>query len=254
MTLRPLQAIVRKDLQVFLSDRRAVILAFIAPAALVSFVAFAIGGEEPGGPELAPVRDAAIAHVFAGMAVQFLLLSAIESGVGLLTERQKGLWRRIRAAPISRPVLLLARALSGSIIAVATLSVLLLFGTFAIGLRPPGSPVGLVIVGLAVAAMSSSLGLLIAALGKTPQAARSLSVLAVLFMVMIGGAWMPTESLPDWLRVFSPLLPTRWAVDGLDIALSPRGSLAETLPAIVAIGGFTLVFSVVACLAFKWDE
>ena len=48
------------------------------------------------------------AHSFAGMGVQFILFMGIELGVGVLLMRRLGLWKRLRAAPVSRALLLAA--------------------------------------------------------------------------------------------------------------------------------------------------
>ena len=61
------------------------------------------------------------AHAFAGMSVQFALFAAIELAVGILLERQRGLWKRLRSAPLSRTTLLLAKAISGTILTLMTL-------------------------------------------------------------------------------------------------------------------------------------
>ena len=42
------------------------------------------------------------AHSFAGMAVQFILFAGIDAGVLLLLTRSRGIWQRIRSAPITR--------------------------------------------------------------------------------------------------------------------------------------------------------
>src|SRR5579862_5528976 len=42
------------------------------------------------------------AHSFGGMAVQFLLFAMANMGVEMLLERQRGLWKRLRSAPVSR--------------------------------------------------------------------------------------------------------------------------------------------------------
>jgi len=57
------------------------------------------------------------AHAFAGMVVQFVLFLGIDVGVGLLQQRQRGLWKRLRAAPLSRGTLIGSRALSAAILA-----------------------------------------------------------------------------------------------------------------------------------------
>ena len=56
------------------------------------------------------------AHSFAGMGIQFLLFAAIDLGVGMLLERQRGLWKRLRSAPVSRATLLGGKAASGTLI------------------------------------------------------------------------------------------------------------------------------------------
>ena len=70
--------------------------------------------------------------------------------------------------------------------------------------------------------MASTFGLLVAALGKSPATARGVTTLAVLMMVMLGGAWVPTFIFPAWLQQFTVVVPVRWAVDGLD-AMTWRG-------------------------------
>lgn len=132
------------------------------------------------------------AHSFAGMGVQFLLFACMDLAIGMLIERQLGLWKRLRAAPISRVVLLGAKATSGAIISLLSLGVTFAFGMPVFGIRVQGSWPGFLAVCVATALMAAAFGLLIAALGKTPQATRGVAILAVLLMVMLGGAWVPT--------------------------------------------------------------
>jgi ABC-2 type transport system permease protein len=197
---------------------------------------------------------APVAHAFGGMAVQFLLFSGIEAGIGLLTERQKGLWRRLRSAPVSKFTLLLARTLSATIISLMVLAVVFGFGAIVFHIRVVGNPIGFALVCLGTATTAASFGLLVASLGKTPQAARGLSVMAVLFMVMLGGAWVPTFVFPAWLQKITPIIPTRWAVDGFDATLSRAFSLAEVMPTVLVLFGFSAAFASLAYWRFRWEE
>jgi ABC-2 type transport system permease protein len=198
-------------------------------------------------------KTAMHAHAFAGMAVQFVLFGAIEAGVGLLTERQRGLWKRLRAAPLSRLTLLGGRAISGAIIALLVLTVVFLCGTFMFGIRIQGSVIGFGLVTLAYALCAATFGLLIAALGKTPQAARGFSILVVLMMVLLGGAWMPTFLFPSWLQRITPIMPTRWAVDGLEGTLFRKFTLVEALGPAGALLGFAFVFALLTWVRFRWE-
>lgn len=196
---------------------------------------------------------AARGHVFAGMVVQFILFSAIEAAVGLLTERQRGQWNRIRAAPVSRRDLLLGKVLSTAVMGLLTTVVVFSFGGLVFGLRIEGSVVGFILVAASYALTAAAFGLLIAALGKSPQAARGFSILVVLMMVMLGGAWMPSFLFPPWLQSATLAIPTRWAVDGFDGTLWRGLTLIETLPAVGALLGFAVVFGGLAAWRFRWN-
>lgn len=194
------------------------------------------------------------AHSFAGMGIQFLLFAAANFGVEVLLERQRGLWKRLRAAPISRRTILVGKTLSGAIIALAQLLVSFGFAMVVFGVRIQGSVVGFVAIAAAAALMASTFGLLIAALGKTPSATRGVTTFAILIMVMLGGAWVPTFIFPAWLQRVTVVIPVRWAVDGLD-AMTWRGlGLQSALLPVAALMGFAAIFWVVANNRFRWEE
>jgi ABC-2 type transport system permease protein len=191
------------------------------------------------------------AHAFAGMTVQFILFMGIDVGVGILLARRMGLWNRLLAAPVSGEAVLLARAISSALISFCVLLVIFAVAVAVFKVSIDGSLVGLIGVAACFAMMAACFGLLIAALGKTPEAARGLASFATLVMVMLGGAWMPSFVFPQWLQSATLLMPTRWAVDGLE-AMTWRGlGLDAAFPAMAALLGFTLLFGMVALWKFR---
>jgi ABC-2 type transport system permease protein len=162
------------------------------------------------------------AHAFAGMVVQFILFLGIDFGINLLQQRQRGLWKRFRAAPLSPAVLLGSRVVSAAIISFFVIVVNFLFARLIFGVRVEGSMAGFLGVSAAFALMTASFGLLVATLGKTPEATRGLAIFATLLAVMLGGAWIPMFLFPQWLQKVTLVMPTRWAVDGLE-AMTWRG-------------------------------
>jgi ABC-2 type transport system permease protein len=110
---------------------------------------------------------------------------------------------------------------------------------------------GFVGLALCFGVLTASLGLVIAAFGKTPEAARRIAMFVVLVMVMLGGAWMPSFLFPEWMQKLTVAVPTRWAIDGLD-AITWRGM--DALAAVPAMGaqlGFALLFTLLAMWKFK---
>jgi ABC-2 type transport system permease protein len=223
------------------------------------------GGAGRGGVSLPyDVREEAVtadnktpyngyAHAFAGMSVQFILFSGINMGIGILLDKQRGVWKRVRAAPLSKTFVLAAKTASGTLIAFITLAIVFGFAILVFGVRVEGSALGFVAVLFSIAVMTSSFGLLIATLGRTPEATRGISIFAVLIMVMLGGAWVPTFVFPAWLQRATVVIPARWAVDGIE-AMTWRGlPLASAVPTVAALLGFALLFGVLAALRFDWE-
>lgn len=193
------------------------------------------------------------AHSFGGMAIQFMLFMGIDVGLGMLLLRQRGLWRRFRAAPLSKPVLLGSRAVSAMLIGLLILTVVFGFARIVFDVRIEGSVAGFIGVCAAFSLMTAAYGLLIAALGKTPEASRGLATLATILMVMLSGAWVPSFLFPQWMQGVTKAIPARWAMDGLD-GMTWRGlGFAEALTPIAVLLGSALLFGLLAVWRFRWE-
>jgi len=194
------------------------------------------------------------AHSFAGMAIQFLLFAMANIGVEMLLERRRGLWSRMRSAPVSKLTLLSGKAASGTLISLMILLVSFGFAMVVFGVRIQGSVIGFLGISIACAVMASTFGLLVAALGNSPATARGVTTLAVLMMVMLGGAWVPTFIFPAWLQQVTLVVPVRWAVEGLD-AMTWRGiGLSGALMPVLVLMAFAAAFWTIAATRFKWEE
>jgi ABC-2 type transport system permease protein len=193
------------------------------------------------------------AHSFAGMGVQFILFMGIDVGIGVLLLRQRGLWKRLRAAPLSRGLLLGSRALSAAITAALILVVIFAVARVLFGVRIEGSMAGFLGVCAAFSLMTATFGLMIAALGKTPEATRGLSIFGTILMVMLGGSWVPTFIFPQWLQKLTVVVPTRWAMDGLD-AMTWRGlDFSAAVAPIAVLLLFSIGFGALAVTRFRWE-
>ena len=194
------------------------------------------------------------AHSFAGMSVQFILFAGIELGTSVLLARRMGLWTRLRAAPITRGSLLGSRIASGALIALALLAAIYAAAFAFFGVRIQGSLVGFIGISLAFALLTACFGLLIAALGRTPEATRGLAIFATLLLVMLGGAWVPSFIFPPWLQTASLFVPTRWAIDGFDLMTWRGGELQAALVPISVTLGFALLFGAIGVWRFPTEQ
>jgi ABC-2 type transport system permease protein len=194
-----------------------------------------------------------MAHAFAGMCVQFILFMGIDAGMVVLAQRRTGLWKRLEAAPLSRYVLIGSRSASSAIIAMIIMLTVFGFARVVFGVHIDGSFLGFLGVCAAFAIMTATFGLLIAVLGRTPEATRGIAILVTLVLVMLGGSWVPAFLFPAWLQKASFAVPTRWAVDGLDGTVWRGIGLDAARWPIGALLGFAVVFGAIAVWRFRWE-
>jgi ABC-2 type transport system permease protein len=196
----------------------------------------------------------AYAHSFCGMTLQYLLFWGMDSGLVLLRERRQGIWRRLRAAPVTRTTLLAGKALATALVALAQVAVTFGVGRLAFGVTVTGSAAGFCALALAAALLSAATGLLVAALGGSEGRARSLAVLAILTLSLLGGLWLPSFLLPDWVRRAALALPTTWAARGLEGVTWQGMGTAPALRCAAAVLGFSVLFLLVALWGLARSE
>jgi ABC-2 type transport system permease protein len=193
-------------------------------------------------------------HSFCGMTLQYLLFWGMESGLVFLRERQRGVWVRMRASPVPLSCVLTAKGLATAVIALLQVLVTFGFGYLVFGVTVTGSFIGFLLLVLAACALAAATGLLVAAIGGTEARARSVSILVILGISMVGGLWVPTFLLPDWVRDTALSLPTAWAMQGLGGVTWQGQGLRAVLPSVLAVTLFALVFLTIAVGRLKWSE
>jgi ABC-2 type transport system permease protein len=165
-----------------------------------------------------PMPDSIIcySHSFCGMSLQYLLFWGMDSGLLLLRERRQGIWRRLRTAPVSLGVLLGGKVLATTLVALLQIVFTFTFARLVFGVTVNGSLIGFGLMALTAALLSAATGLLVAGLGGNEGRARSIAILMILTLSMLGGLWLPSFLLPTWVQQASILFPTTWAVRGLE--------------------------------------
>jgi ABC-2 type transport system permease protein len=99
-----------------------------------------------------------------------------------------------------------------------------------------------------------SIGLLVGSFAKTQQAATAVANLIILPMAFLGGAFIPLDFAPNWLRDTSYVMPLRYLVTGMQDVMARGEGPATALPAIGILLGLTVVLTFIAVRVFRWDE
>ena len=169
----------------------------------------------------------------------------------LVSEREGGVWRRYRLAPVS-PATLLAGTLGARYVAVVGAGITQLVLAMALGMPQPPHWMALFVAFTVVSFAFLGLGLVIAALADTVPAVQALGQCIFLPMLILGGVAVKLSSLPDWAVHGSAFFPGRYAVQALQSCVTGEG-LAEaefSLIVLLVIGTAGLI---TGARLFRWD-
>jgi ABC-2 type transport system permease protein len=78
--------------------------------------------------------------------------------------------------------------------------------------------------------------------------------LIILPMAFVGGAFIPLDFAPDWVRQASYAMPLRYLVTAMQDVMARGEGPSAALPAIGILLGFTLVAGLAAIRLFRWDD
>jgi len=69
-----------------------------------------------------------------------------------------------------------------------------------------------------------------------------------------GGAFIPLDFAPAWIRQASYVMPLRYLVTGMQDVMARGEGPAAAVPGIVIMLGITAVFTLIAVRVFRWDD
>jgi ABC-2 type transport system permease protein len=180
---------------------------------------------------------------------------AFGAAITLVNWRQNKLLRRLRLAPISTGSIVLARVGISVAVALVQFAVFLAIATTPyFGLKLTASWWMAIPVVICGTLAFMSIGLLVGSFAKTQNAATSVANLIILPMAFLGGAFIPLDYAPAWIRDVSYAMPLRYLVTGMQDVMARGEGPSAALPAIGILLGLTLVLTVISVRVFRWDD
>jgi ABC-2 type transport system permease protein len=168
----------------------------------------------------------------------------------LVSYREQGILRRLSTTPVPPSWLLAAQAAVHTCIAVAGLVLVAGTSMVAFGSPAPKSPGGLVLsCALAIAGLFP-MGLLIASVARTPNAASVIGRLAFFPLMFFAGLWLPRALMPGVLLDVSNYTPLGAAVQAIQDSMLGGFPPAASL---LVLAGYALVLGFLARRCFRWE-
>jgi ABC transporter DrrB family efflux protein len=152
-----------------------------------------------------------------GIIVQTMSFGGFVTALGLSEDLRKGLIDRFRSLPMARSAVLAGRTLAD--VATNALSLAVMIGVglaagFSFSSSPPevvGGIALMLLFGYAFSWVFAFVGLT----ASSPEAAQSLGFIVIFPLTFASSAFVPTDSMPDWLKTFADVNPFTTTVDAM---------------------------------------
>lgn len=216
-----------------------VLYAFIQPAVFILLFAYVFGGAiNVGG---SGYRQ----FLMPGIFVMMVLFSSVAATTVTLSEdMQRGIVDRFRSMPMTRSSVLVGRTLSEVLRNVIALAVMVIMGLL-IGFRFDGgigAAIGAFALLLAFGYAFSWVGVLLGLTAPSAEAAQSAGTFWLFPFAFVSSAFVPTGSMPGWLRVYADHSPVTVTVNALRDAFE-RGEFGSA-------AGRSLIWSIGILVVF----
>jgi ABC-2 type transport system permease protein len=182
------------------------------------------------------------------LGVAFIALLGLP--MSLVAHRQLGVLRRLSTTPVPPSWLLAAEFLVQLCIALATVLIILVTSMTAFGLPVPKSLGGLLLATLLSISGLYGIGLVVAAVAKTPNAASVIGRVTLFPLMFFAGLWLPRELMPSVLLTISNYTPLGAAVEAMQYSM--QQGFPPVAPLLV-LAGYTAAFGFLARRMFRWE-
>ena len=236
--IRHTAVIVRRNLLRIVRLPQLLLFATVQPVMFLILFNYVFGGAV-GRAIPAAAGGQYLNWLLPGLLLQVAAFGSTQTSMGLIEDLNNGVIDRFRSLPMARSAVLAGRTVADLIRNGFVIGLMIVLG-YALGFRPQTSFVPLAGGVLVALAFAFSLSWVMAAIGltvKNSEAAQSAVFIPIFPLVFASSIFVPTATLPGWLRVFAdhqPVTRTANAVRGLvlgDGALAPSQTVAGEVTA-----------------------
>lgn len=193
------------------------------------------------------------AQASAGQLITWVFIPLLGTSALFAYERGTGTLRRLLTTPVGKATYLLG-TLGGQLAwALVQMLLLVVFGSWVLGLKWGQSPAGLAVILVSFGLASVALGTMLGTFVRSESQANGVSLALGMSLALLGGCWYPLELFPSVARTAAQALPTAWAMQGMNNLLLRGGGLAAVLPQAGVLLGFAVVFFAVGVWRFRYE-
>lgn len=188
-----------------------------------------------------------------GILAQTVLVASMTTGTQLRDDMDKGVTDRFRSFPMSR-LAPLAGPMLADVLRYA-IAIVLTFGTgWVMGYRPDGGVLGVLGASALLIIAGWSLGWVFCWVGSMARSAQSVQGLSMMIMfplTFLSNAFVPTDTMPGWLKAFADINPVSFIVTAVR-DLANNGTVTGSVGwSLVACAALIAIFAPLAMIGYS---
>jgi ABC-2 type transport system permease protein len=182
-----------------------------------------------------------------------LMQLGVFAAIPLVSQREKGILKRLSATPLSRATLVGSNVLMRLLIALLQTVAILGIGALLFSVVIVGSPfvaAGLIVLG---ALTFLSIGYLIASYARTEEAANALASVVQFPLMFLSGIFFPISFMPGWLQPVASFLPLTYLGDALRQVMVGGSAYAPLHVDVLVLAAWLGVCFLISARFFRWQ-
>jgi ABC-2 type transport system permease protein/oleandomycin transport system permease protein len=192
-------------------------------------------------------------YLMAGVFVQTVTFGAVQTGVGLADDLQKGLIERFRSLPMARSAVLAGRTLADTLRNLFVIILMIAVG-FAVGFRVHTNAAGLLAAIVVMLVFGFALSWVMAVIGlgtRNAEAAQAAAFPLIALLVFASNAFVSTQTMPRFLRDYANHQPVSATATAIRALVLGGPTLSHVLVALAWSAGIVLVFAPFAVARYR---
>ncbi|MBS1887303.1 MAG: ABC transporter permease [Actinobacteria bacterium] len=243
--------VTRYQLRAFLRNRRARMFTIVIPVLLLALLAGVFhGGETTVNGVTIDYRQFFVPSVIV-FALTLTTLAMLVASV--VQQRELGILKRRRATPMPAWALVVSQSLTVVLMAIGTVTVLLVIGALAFGVHIPANGWPTLVLGVLGGAFAfCGLGYALSTFADSADTAQPMIQLITFPLFFISGIWIPLSQLPEWLATIAKIFPVEHVADLVHRAYVGAVPIGPVLLDLAVLLAWAVAGATVAARRFVW--
>jgi ABC-2 type transport system permease protein len=175
----------------------------------------------------------------------------IISTISFLRERTQGTLEKVLVSPLSRAEMISGYILGFGIFAMIQSATTLIVVVLAFGVPMIGNPLLAFTIVLLLSAAALVLGCFLSNFARSEFQVVQFIPIVIIPQIVLSGVFWPLQSVPEFLRPLSYILPLTYSSEALRAVMLKGASVSQILPDLLFLSGFFVLMLIAATLMLR---